>query len=371
MKDISVLIKPISSKCNINCRYCFYKDEDKLREGACYKAMTKDTLEVLVKKVFESASSHVSFVFQGGEPTLMGLDFFRDFIFFAKQYNANKIETFYSIQTNGILLDDEWCSFLKDNNFLVGLSFDGEPRINDINRITYDNKGTSDLVVKSIRLLQKHNVDFNVLCVINHYSAYEAQNIYNYCKRLGIEYLQIIPVLDRYGFGKGSSDYSLNAKELETFLCDLFDIWYNDFILSKEVRITYFENIITSLINGRGTMCSMNGMCSIESVIEANGNVYPCDFYVGDEYCLGNILDKGLKEMIFSKRAMEFVSESLNLKNDCTKCQYCHLCMGSCKRYSLTSNDRYDNYYCQAYKKFFSYTMNRIINIAKNYLNQD
>lgn len=369
MKEISVLIKPISSKCNINCKYCFYKDEDKLRNDGCYKAMKEETLEVLVKKVFESVSNHASFVFQGGEPTLMKLDFFKKFIVFVKKYNTNYVDTFYSIQTNGILLDDEWCLFLKENNFLVGLSFDGNPKINDINRVTYDGKGTSDLVVKAIRLLQKHRVDFNVLCVINHYSAYEAKSIYDYCKKIGIEYLQIIPVLDKYGFQKESSDYSLSKRELEVFLCDLFDIWYDDFLLNKEVRITYFENIITSLINGRGTMCSMNGICSVESVIEANGNVYPCDFYVSDKYCLGNILDNGLKEMIFSKKAAEFIGESINLKNDCTKCEYCHLCMGSCKRYSLTRDNEYNNYYCEAYKNFFSYTFSRIMNIAKKYSN--
>ena len=367
MKNISTLIKPISSKCNINCKYCFYKDEDKLRKDGCFEKMSLKTLELIVKRVFEVATNQASFVFQGGEPTLMGLSFYQSFISFTKKYNVNNIKTFFSIQTNGILLDKDWCIFLKENNFLVGLSFDGTPEINDINRITYDNKGTSSLVINSIRLLQKYNVDFNILFVVSHEAYNKAKESYKYCKNLGIEYLQIIPVLDPFGNPKESEQYSLSKKDLEIFLCDLFDIWYNDFINNKEVRITYFENIITSLINGKGTMCSMNGLCSIETVIEANGNVYPCDFYVSDKYCLGNIYDNNLKELIFSQKAIDFISESINLKNDCTKCKYCNLCMGSCKRYSLNNINEYKNYYCESYQNFFNYTLDRIIKIAKIY----
>lgn len=362
MNTLSVLLKPASSGCNIDCKYCFYKDEDKLRKTHAVKRMDDSTLETCIKRIFECTTRRVSVVFQGGEPTLTGLPFYRKFIDFVRLYNRNHIEVEFSIQTNGILLDEKWCAFLKENNFLVGLSFDGCPAVSDANRVTYKGKGVSQEVVRAIRLLQRYGVEYNVLMVVTHQSAYRAKECYDYLKSIGVGYLQIIPVLDPYAAAK--KEYSLSGDDLGHFLCALFDIWYADFICQREVRITYFENIVYKLMGNTFTMCSMNGQCCIETVIEADGSVYPCDFYVSDEWKLGNIRDSDIPSMIFSDKAKSFIADSVHLGDTCGACPYFGLCIGSCHRYRLEEDGSYRNRYCSAFKAFFGHSIARMKDIA-------
>ncbi|MBR3129895.1 MAG: radical SAM protein, partial [Clostridia bacterium] len=302
MRNLSVLIKPASHQCNINCRYCFYKDEMKLLRHTPEQRMRIETLETLVKRAFEFADGSISFVFQGGEPTLMGLPFYETFFKLVQRYNTSRAQVSCSIQTNGILLDDAWCRFLSKNHVLVGLSYDGTAEVNDRNRIDYRGTGTSDRVICAIRKLQQYGVEYNILAVITHQSVPNASKIYKELKQLGVGYLQIIPVLEPIGSMRGTQPYSLSNEELAGFLCELFDLWYADFVQGNALCVTYFENIVYKMMGNPLYQCSMNGSCMIEMVTEANGDVYPCDFYVGDEWKLGNIQTDSFLTMLRGER---------------------------------------------------------------------
>lgn len=365
MRNLSVLIKPSSSSCNIDCKYCFYKDEDKLREKRNIQLMDIETMEVIVRKAFEFADGKIIFVFQGGEPTLMGITFYEKFIEFVNRYNENDTDTEFSIQTNGLLIDEKWCLFFKKHKFLVGISFDGTPRIHDIYRVNYEGVGTSHGVIYAIRNMQKLGVEYNVLMVITHDSVSSVRECYEFLKKLGVSYLQIIFALDPYGEGKCSQPYSISKKDLELFLISLFDIWYKDFVRNQEVRVTYFENIIYKMMGNAHSQCAMNGMCSIEMVIESDGNVYPCDFYVADQWNLGNLHETSFESILHSQTAAYFLEESIGIGNKCRTCEWSGLCQGACRRYQLCSDGQYENYYCDAYKAFFKHAHQRMLRIAK------
>lgn len=361
MKELSVLVKPASSACNIDCKYCFYKDEDKLRRSHEAARMSDAVLETLVMRLFEHTERRVSVVFQGGEPTLMGLPFYEKFMRLVHRYNKNHIRIELSIQTNGILLDESWCAFLRDNQFLVGLSFDGCPPVSDANRVTYQGGGTSTQAVRAIRLLQRFGVEYNVLMVVTRQSAARATECYRYLQGIGVQYLQVIPVLDPYCGEK--KEFSLGVEDLGRFLCGLFDVWYEDFIRQREVRVTYFENIIYKLMGKPLTMCSMNGQCCIETVVEADGSVYPCDFYVSDEWKLGDLCKGDLPSLIFSEKAADFIAASVHVKDECSACPYFGLCIGACRRYRHAQSEAVGSY-CAGYRSFFRHSLARMQEIA-------
>ncbi len=322
--------------------------------------MDDETLEIFTKRLFEDSPEEISVVFQGGEPTLMGIPFYEKFMQYACRYNRCGAALDISIQTNGILLDDKWCEFCRRNNILVGLSFDGCPEVNDANRVAYDGTGVSSQAVRAIRLMQKHGVEFNVLMVVTKQAASRPKECYEYLKSIGVQYLQIIPALDP--FGQGNLDFSLTGEGLGRFLCGLFDAWYADFIRQRGLRVTYFENIIYKLMGNFFTMCSMNGRCCIETVVEADGSVYPCDFYVSDEWKLGNIREQDFKSMIFSDKAKSYVRGSVHRGDACSSCPYFGLCIGSCRRYR---DGRDGGRFCTAFKTFFDRSIYRMRELAQ------
>lgn len=367
LKDLSVLIKPSSNRCNLNCSYCFYNDVTKNRDRNKGTMMNPETSEAIVKKAFDFADRHVTFAFQGGEPTLMGLDFFKSFIKYVHQHKSPGIEVDYTLQTNGILIDKTWADFFKKEGFLIGLSLDGLPEIHNRYRVNHQNEGSYKQVERTLGLLQRSGVDHNVLMVISKPLIKVIPETYKYLKRLGVNYLQIIPVLDPLYEGYDNYDYSLSKEDLESFLKILFDLWYKDFIDQKEVRITYFENIVYKMLGHPHVSCALNGRCAIQMVIEGDGSVYPCDFYVLDEWRMGNINHTSFERLLHQRVADLFVTESLSLNSECHKCQWFGLCQGSCKRYQLKGMDTYENYYCESYKDFFNYAHSRLESIAKTY----
>lgn len=367
MRNLSVLVKPSSCRCNIDCKYCFYKDEAKHWPEGAHPFMTEETLEALVKRMFEFADGTVSVVFQGGEPTLMGLDFYRKFYAFAEKYNTKGCQLEVSIQTNGILLDEEWMLFLREHHVLVGLSFDGVAQVHDKYRVDNQGKGTSEYAVRAIRMMQRSGVDFNVLMVITRDLAHHARECYSFLKSLGIQYAQIIPALDPYGTDKCSQGYSLSCAALETFLTQLFDLWYEDFIRGEAVCITYFENIIYKMMGNTFQNCAMSGMCALEMVVESDGSVYPCDFYVYDEWKMGTLQEMGFKELIATQTAARFLTKSVNVGTHCKSCRWKGQCYGSCRRYQVKTNGIHENYYCNAYQNFFTHAGDRMKKIAEAY----
>ena len=366
MPPINFLIKPASSGCNLKCNYCFYRSIAESRQVTSYGIMSEDTLEAIVAKGLQYADQMCSFTFQGGEPTLAGLAFFKKLITLEQKYNIKKVKISNSLQTNGLLIDEDWARFLHDNDFLVGLSLDGPSEIHNLHRVDCNKNGSFSRVMKAARLFDRFNVEYNILSVVTNNSCRFSGKIYDFFKKSGFKYLQFIPCLDPLGTENGQLAYSLKPNDFERFLKCLFDKWYDDFIKGDYISIRYFDNLVHMINGQRPEACSMTGVCKCNCVIEADGGLYPCDFYVFDEWKLGNITENSIKEMIESNTAKSFIKSSEIISEDCKNCEWFQLCRGGCRRECepLLDNQSRSNYFCSAYKSFFEYAYSRLSHVA-------
>ncbi|MBQ6052663.1 MAG: anaerobic sulfatase maturase [Clostridia bacterium] len=359
MKSVNLLIKPASSLCNMRCEYCFYHDVAENREIESYGFMTAETAHKLIDRAFEYADN-VFFAFQGGEPTLCGHGFFKDFTDYAgKKRSEKKATVSYGLQTNGLLIDEEFADIFAKNGFLVGVSLDGTKECHDINRKDASREGTFSRVKKATELLEKKNVEFNILSVVTEYGARRAEANYNFYRKNGLRYIQYIPQIAPFD---GKCDFApLSAESYGKFLCRTFDLWYRDFSEGNYISIRDFDNYCGILMGRRPEICSLQGRCSCNLTVEANGNVYPCDFYVLDEYLLGNIRESSLESMISSETSKKFISESFCEQSECASCRWRPLCRTGCRRNKepLGKTGGYQ-YFCDAYKMFFEHCFERM-----------
>lgn len=369
MPPLSLLIKPASSNCNLRCKYCFYFDTARNREIPSYGLMSEETIEVILQKALAFADHSCTVAFQGGEPMLAGLDFFRRVVELESKYNTKNIKIYNAIQTNGFTIDDEWAVFLSENKFLTGISLDGPRDIHDMNRLDISGNGSFNKVLKAVSLLDKYKVDYNVLCVVNALTARHISKIYSFCKKNGFRHLQFIPCLDPLNEVPGGREFSLLPERYADFLKTLFDLWYEDISNNNMISIRYFDNLVGMYMGYPPEACDMNGHCTCQFVMEADGSVFPCDFYVLDEWKLGNIRDMDFGEMKHSQRCRTFEDMSLDLDPKCRQCQWRQLCRGGCRRYREQSGDGKAtlNYYCSSYSDFFSYADRRLRQIASRY----
>lgn len=369
MPPVSVLIKPASSLCNLHCEYCFYHAIAESREVESYGIMSDSVIEEIVSKVLAFADGYATFSFQGGEPTLCGLEFFENVIRLQKRYNTKNVVINNCIQTNGTLLDEKWAAFLHDNNFLVGLSLDGPKKMHDCHRVDASGQGTYDTVFAVSQLLDKYEVEYNILTVINSQNAKKPHRLYHYYRDNGFRFIQFIPCIDPAGAKRGSFPFSLTNEQYLIFLKGFFDCWYSEISKDIEVSIRYFDNLVRMTMNMPPETCSMSGRCSCQFVFEADGSVYPCDFYVTDEWKLGNIFDLSIREIAETKVCHDFIKESVQKPNDCNKCKWLWLCRGGCRRdcQDNMTGGMSKNCYCEAYKEFFEYAFPRIQMLAKKF----
>lgn len=368
MPAVSLLIKPVSSACNMRCAYCFYHDVAGSREVADFGKMSFDTLEIIMRQVFDIAEHMVSFGWQGGEPTLAGLEFFEKAIELQKKYNKNRIQVQNAIQTNGLALDEKWAKLLHDNKFLVGLSLDGGKAIHDKYRLDAQGNGTFERVIKAARLMDLHHVEYNILTTVNKEVAENIEKIYYLFKKHKFNFLQFIPCLDGYD-GK-AQEFSLTPTLYGDFLKRLFKLWYVDLNKGAPVSIRYFDNLAMMLAGYPPESCGMSGVCASYYMIEANGGVYPCDFYVTDEWLLGNVQDGLLEEMRVNETAVRFLEVSKQVPDDCKACRHYMICRGGCRRnrepISLGQNTK--NSLCEAFMAFFDEAGEDLIKVAQKFV---
>lgn len=362
MPNIHVLIKPSSGLCNMRCKYCFYYDETQNREIESYGFMSEETLEQVIKKTIEYSDTACTIAYQGGEPTLRGLDFFKKSIEFQEKYNTKNIAISNAIQTNGYCLDREWAQFLKENHFLVGISLDGFEYSHDYFRVDSKGEGTFKRVLESIELLREYGVEFNILTVVNSVTAKKITQIYKFFKEQGFDYLQFIPCLNPLGKEDERFPFTLTPKAYSQFLRTLFDLWYNDLQQGHLIHIQQFEEYAHMLLLMQPNVCGMSGICSRQNVIEADGEVYPCDFYVLDEYRLGNLNQVSFEEIDAKRKEIQFVEQSIEPHEDCKVCKYGPICRGGCRRHRNPKN-----HFCTAYYEFFDYTLERLEKVAEWY----
>ncbi|WP_440320910.1 anaerobic sulfatase maturase [Laedolimicola sp.] len=367
MPPISVLIKPASGICNMKCDYCFYCDEAKKRITKSYGFMTERTLKNVIRKTMLHADGMISYVFQGGEPTLRGLEFFEKVIEYQKQYNKNRVYVSNAIQTNGYALNEEWAKFFKENHFLVGFSLDGTKENHDLYRHNTEGEGTYDRILKSINLMDAYGVDYNILTVVTKDTAEHISEIYKEYQTRGWDYQQYIACLDPLGEERGKNPYALTPVQYGSFLIELFQIWYEDWKKKKQPYIRQFDNYIGILMGYQPESCDQRGSCGIQTVVEADGSVYPCDFYMLDEYYLGNLNEHRIEDIERMRKEIEFIERSEKVSEECRKCQYYRICRGGCQRNRERNSysGEYENYFCSGYKMFFDACLEQLKEIAR------
>ncbi len=360
MSSLSLMIKPVSSSCNLNCSYCFYRSDSKLRSVPNYGFMQKETLEFILKQAFSFAEGSVSIVFQGGEPALRGLDFFKSAAEYINKYKASAKNVSVSIQTNGTLLNESWCEFLKKEKWLVGLSLDGTKALHDKYRLYNSGSGTLNQALYCAKLLQKFNINFNILTVVTNETAEKTAAVYSFLKRNGFLRQQYIPCISSFN----EENKFLSAAAYGDFLCRLFDLWFKDRMSGFPIYIRRFENYI-AMLNGRmPNECGMTGQCADQYMIEADGSVFPCDFYSLDEFKLGAI--KSFEELEKSGKRLSFIEDSLSINMECAKCRYYFICRNGCKRNRERAlNGISKNAFCLSYKRFFEYALDRLMYMTK------
>ena len=367
MQYVNFLVKPASSLCNMRCRYCFYEDEAANRAQASMGVMSAQTAELLIRQALETVdfNGQISFAFQGGEPTVAGLGFFQNFVETVRRLNTRRIPVSYSIQTNGLALDGEWAEFLAKNRFLVGLSLDGDKAIHDEFRVDAAGKGTWARVQKNLALLQKAGVECNLLCVVTRRCAKSAVRVYHALQKTGIRYLQFIPCLDPLGEPRGQRPWSLTPEDYGAFLCALFDEWHRDWAAGRYTSVRLFDDYVHLAMGLPAGTCATSGSCGAYFVVEADGGVYPCDFYVLDQWKLGDLHETPLAAMGKSERAKRFLADGLEHPAPCAACRWQSLCFGGCKRdWTTDAEGLKQNYYCSSFQRFFAHAEPRLRRIA-------
>ena len=388
------MAKPVSSTCNLDCTYCYYLSKESLPGGPKTGRMSDDTLELFIRQYIDARPGpEVIFSWQGGEPTLLGLDFFRKVVAFEKKHSRPGQKIQNDLQTNGTLLNDEWCGFLKENRFLVGLSIDGPREIHDHYRVTKGGKPTFDQVYNAAKLLQRHGVPFNTLTCVHRFNGRKPLDVYRFLRQeLGSTYIQFIPIVEFKDFKRVApqawdsaklpmdgqpearpghpdsvvTDWSVDPDDWGYFLSRVFDRWL-DRDLGK-VMVNHFETLVAQHLGMPSQMCIYSQNCGRAIAVENDGGVYSCDHYVYPEYLIGNLKDGPLGDMVFSEKQKQFgTSKSETLPQYCRQCSYLTDCWGECpkNRFIRTPDGEPGlNYLCRGFKKFFAHAIPEVERIV-------
>ncbi len=364
MQAFTLLIKPSGSDCNLDCKYCFYKDRaPEIGQGR--QRMSDEVLEKLVKDYMELGFAVAGFAWQGGEPMLMGLDFYKKAVELQKRYGSAGQQVSNSLQTNAILLNDDWCRFLQENKFLVGISIDGPKELHDYYRKDFSGAGTFDKVVRAIEKCKEHKVEFNALILLNNKNAEQPDAVFDFLIEQGIKYLQFIPCVEVDSVTGDIADFSVTPGQYGEFMCRIFDRWYE--YGPKKLSIRDFDSIVSHCVTGQHTICTFSKQCSQYIVIEHSGECFPCDFFVEPKWRLGNIFETPIEKLAGSDKKRAFARAKQNLCNKCILCRHLDLCRAGCMK-DRAPFDREDfgreSYFCESYKRFFDYAMPKFLQIA-------
>lgn len=353
-----VMAKPTGARCNLDCAYCFFRKKEGLYPESDFR-MTDTVMEEYIRQTIAGHRiPHVTIAWQGGEPTLMGPDFFRWAVEVQKRYAKPGIRIENTFQTNGILLDDDWCRFFHDNNFLVGLSMDGPGELHDTYRKDRRGRGTFDRVLKAARLLLKHDVEFNILCAVTSTNADHPLEVYRFFRdELSAPYIQFIPIVERENEGKTVTDRSVRPDQWGRFLTGIFDEW-----VRRDVGRTFvlnFDWALAGWLGMAGTVCVFAPTCGLGVALEHNGDLYSCDHFVEPDHFLGNILTTPLVDLVNSGKQRTFGEAKRDtLPRYCRECPFLAVCNGECPKNRFVETPDGEaglNYLCEGYRTFFSH----------------
>jgi uncharacterized protein len=355
------MAKPNGALCNLSCKYCFYTPKKELYPDIDM-GMSDEVLEKYICQYINAVKvPEVTFSWQGGEPTLLGIQFFKKAIKYQEKHKKPGMNIYNTIQTNGILLDDEWCQFFRENNFLVGISIDGPKELHDAYRKDKKGNSTFDRVMQSIRLMQEFGVEFNILATVNRINADYPLEVYRFFKDIGAQFIQFIPIVEL-----GSEDLDGNIKvsdesvlpeQYGDFLIAVFDEWVKKDV--GKIYIQIFDAALASWFDYPPSVCLFAPTCGTAMIIEHNGDLYSCDHFVDSEHLLGNIMETPLQELVLSSQQSQFGLDKMdNLPSECIQCDFKFACYGACPKHRFIKDktgEKRLNYLCPGYKKFFAH----------------
>ena len=384
-KPLYVLAKPVGASCNLRCKYCYYLEKAHLYRNAPARVMSDELLERFVQEYIQAQTmSQVLFTWHGGEPLMRPLSFYRKAVALQEKYAFGR-QIDNTIQTNGTLLTDEWCEFFKEHNWLVGISIDGPQEFHDEYRRTASDKPSWQKVMRGIRLLRKHGVEWNAMAVVNDFNAGYPLEFYHFFKEMGAKYIQFAPVVDRMAAHSDGrhlatlvdqecpvADFSVSPAQWGDFLCAIFDEWVRHDVGQTYVEI--FDCTLANWVGERPGICVYAKECGHAGVMEFNGDVYSCDHFVFPEYKLGNIRDKTLVEMLYGEQQRQFSClKHASLPQQCKECEWEFACHGECPKNRFV-NDRYGNpglnYLCSGYRHFYEHVAPYMDFMKKEFMNQ-
>lgn len=370
-RPMYVMLKPAGSLCNLRCKYCYYLEKDKLYKQCKNHVISDELLEKFIKEYIEAQTTpQVLFTWHGGETLMRPISFYKRALELQRIYGRGR-QIDNCIQTNGTLLNDEWCQFFKENNFLVGVSIDGPQEFHDEYRRTATNKPTFVKVMNGINLLNKYGVEWNALAVVNDYNADYPLEFYRFFKQIGCKYIQFSPIVERVvkredgltlapgmqGGDTGLADFSITPEQWGNFLCTIFDEWVHNDV--GEYFVQLFDATLANWVGQAPGVCILAEECGHAGVMEFNGDVYSCDHFVYPEHLLGNLHTKTITEMMYSEQQNKFAKmKKQMLPQQCKECKFLFACHGECPKNRFL-NDKYGNYglnyLCKGYRQFFEH----------------
>lgn len=375
-RSFSVMVKTAGPVCNLDCDYCYYLEKDALYPGKKFNLssfrMNEEVLEKLIRDFITSQPQQtIEFVWHGGEPTLLGIEYFRKALTLQKKYAGEK-EILNSFQTNGTLITDEWAEFLAENHFLCGLSIDGPKKFHDNHRRFPNGQGSWEKVVECARLFRKHGVEFNTMSVVNASNSKEPATVYEFLKSIGSRFMQFTPIAERialdpanplsivdnrYNKATAVMEENVSATDWGNFLCRIFDIWVKNDVGTYFVN--YFDNTLAAYAGQYPSLCSMAPYCGCSLAVEHNGDVYTCDHFVFEDYKLGNIFEKNIAEMAKSDQQLFFEQRKQDtLSRQCRNCPFIKACGGDCPKNRFVKNEDRESVscLCEGFRMFFNHT---------------
>ncbi|HOK66422.1 MAG TPA: anaerobic sulfatase maturase [Anaerohalosphaeraceae bacterium] len=357
VQPFTLLIKPAGPDCNLACRYCFYTPKKTLfPDSPC--RMSEAVLETLCKQYFQLRFPMNAFAWQGGEPTLMGLDFYKKAVHFQAQYRTQEQSVQNTFQTNAVLIDDNWCRFFAEHNFLLGISLDGPQEIHDFYRKDHAGRGTYSRVLRAIDCCRKAAVEFNILVLLSDRNITEPDLLFDFFTAQGFTFLQLVPCFEIDPDNPPQpASWSITAEQYGRFLCRFFDRWRDGW--TERLSVRTFDNFINVLAGGPPAECIFGRLCSDYLVIEHDGSAYCCDFFVTPETRLGSLLDTPLEQLAASPVKQNFIRRKRRIADSCLVCRYLDLCGGGClkDRIPLTGTEKTPSYFCRAYKMFLDHAL--------------
>ncbi|MFX1420115.1 MAG: anaerobic sulfatase maturase [Promethearchaeota archaeon] len=362
MKHFSLLIKPASADCNLRCEYCFYIDHlDKIKNTP---RMSYEVLEAMISSYMQTdQNNNYAFGWQGGEPMIMGLKFFQKAIELQKHYATPGAVISNGLQTNGTLIKHDFAQFLGEYKFLLGVSLDGPADIHDYYRKTIGQKPSHHLVMQGIEELKRNKVEFNILILVNNENVKKAKEIYNYLKNQGFYYHQYIPCVE-FDENNIPKPFSITGEEWGEFLCDIFDEWVKEDI--KRISIRHFDSILEYLVYRSYNVCYMGKNCSQYFVVEYDGSIYPCDFFVREDLLLGNVLENKWEDILKSPIYHKFGFNKSKWHKNCKNCSFIDLCHGDCQKFrgGYFQDSKTLSFLCKGWKRFYTHALPSLDDIA-------